>query len=120
MRQQIEAGATQLGLLAGSSYPRLSRAIVAIHDGPGQVWRNEDLAYIAGMSLNRFAEIFLAEVGEPPAAYLRRWKLTLARQDIGLVAVWFRSFDSVMCSKEDDAWAQSGRMNFARMRCGSR
>ena len=38
----------------------------------------------------------------------------------GLVAVWCRSFDSVMCSKGDEAWAQSGRMNFARMRCGSR
>ena len=38
----------------------------------------------------------------------------------GLVAVWCRSFDSVMCSKGDEPWAQSGRMNFARMRCGSR
>ena len=38
----------------------------------------------------------------------------------GLVAVWCRSFDSVMCSKGDELWAQSGRMNFARMRCGSR
>jgi len=39
---------------------------------------------------------------------------------VGLVAVWCRSFDSVMCSKGDELWAQSGRMNFARMRCGSR
>ena len=38
----------------------------------------------------------------------------------GLVTVWCRSFDSVMCSKGDEVWAQSGRMNFARMRCGSR
>lgn len=82
MRAQIEAGATQPGLLAGLSDPRLSRAIVAIHDRPGQVWRNEDLAQLAGMSLSRFAETFLAEVGEPPASYLRRWRLTLARQDI--------------------------------------
>lgn len=82
MRAQIEAGATQPGLLAGLSDPRLSRAIVAMHDRPGQAWRNQDLAEIAGMSLSRFAETFLAEVGEPPAAYLRRWRLTLARQDI--------------------------------------
>lgn len=39
---------------------------------------------------------------------------------IGLVAVWCRSFDSVMCSKGDEPCAQSGRMNFARMLCGSR
>jgi hypothetical protein len=38
----------------------------------------------------------------------------------GLVAVRCRSFDSVMCSKGDEPWAQSGRMNFAKMRCGSR
>ena len=38
----------------------------------------------------------------------------------GLVAVWCRSFDSVMCSKGDELWAQSGRMNFARMRYGLR
>ena len=82
MRAQIEAGATQTGLLAGLSDPRLSQAIVAMHDRPGKAWRNEDLANIAGMSLSRFAETFLAAVGEPPAAYLRRWRLTLAMQDI--------------------------------------
>ncbi|TMV05708.1 AraC family transcriptional regulator [Ruegeria sediminis] len=82
MRAQIEAGSTEPGLLAGLSDPRLSRAIVAMHDRPGQAWHNEDLAYVAGMSLSRFSEKFLAEVGEPPAAYLRRWRLTLARQDV--------------------------------------
>ncbi len=82
LRAQIEAGSTQPGLLAGLSDPRLARAIVSIHENPGKNWRNEDLAQIAGFSLSRFAEIFLAKVGEPPAAYLRRWRLTLARQDV--------------------------------------
>lgn len=82
MRTQIEAGSTKPGLLAGLSDQRLSRAIVAMHDRPGHAWRNADLAHVAGMSLSRFAERFLFEVGETPAAYLRRWRLTLARQDI--------------------------------------
>ena len=81
-RSLIEAGSTRPGLLAGLSDPRLSRAIVAIHDQPGNHWSNDDLAAIAGLSLSRFAEIFLTLVGEPPAAYLRRWRLTLARQDV--------------------------------------
>jgi len=81
-RSLIEAGSTEPGLLAGLSDPRLSRAIVAIHDQPGHHWSNEDLAVIAGLSLSRFAEIFMTLVGEPPAAYLRRWRLTLARQDV--------------------------------------
>lgn len=82
LRAQIEIGSTQPGLLAGLADPRLSRAIVAVHDRPGRNWRNEDLAQIAGLSLSRFAEMFLAQVGEPPATYLRRWRLTLARQDV--------------------------------------
>lgn len=82
MRAEIEAGSTEPGLLAGLSDRRLSRAIVAMHDRPGHAWRNDDLADLAGMSRSRFAETFLAEVGVPPAAYLRRWRLTLARQDM--------------------------------------
>ena len=82
LRALIEAGSTQSGLLAGLSDPRLSRAIVAIHDQPGHNWNNESLAAVAGLSLSRFAEVFLAIVGEPPAAYMRKWRLTLARQDV--------------------------------------
>lgn len=82
MRAEIEAGSTDPGLLAGLSDPRLSRAIVAMHDQPGYPWHNENLAQRAGMSLSRFAEAFLTEVGETPAAYLRRWRLILASQDL--------------------------------------
>ena len=82
LRRLIETGTTQTGLLAGLADPRISRAIVAIHDQPGKPWSNQDLAEIAGLSRSRFADMFLALVGETPAAYLRRWRLTLARQDV--------------------------------------
>lgn len=82
MRARIEAGSARPGLLAGLADPRLSRAIVAMHDRPGRDWRNDDLAELAGLSRSRFAEMFLAKVGEPPAAYLRHWRLALARQDV--------------------------------------
>lgn len=82
LRAQIEAGTTRVGLLAGLSDARISRAIVAMHAAPGRAWNNADLAQIAGLSLSRFAEQFGALVGEPPAAYLRRWRLILARQDV--------------------------------------
>ncbi|MEM5474053.1 AraC family transcriptional regulator [Hoeflea sp. AS60] len=82
LRAQIEAGSTEPGLLSGLSDVRLNRAIVAIHENPGRSWRNDDLAEIAGLSLSRFAETFVAVVGETPAAYLRRWRLLLARQDL--------------------------------------
>jgi len=82
LRSQIELGATEAGLLAGLADPRLSRAIVALHDHPGRLWSNGDLAAEAGLSLSRFSELFAAEVGETPMGYLRRWRLTLAHQDL--------------------------------------
>ncbi len=82
LRTQIEKGAATPGLVAGLSNPKISRAIVAMHEEPGQPWRNNDLADIAGMSLSRFADTFRATLGETPQGYLRRWRMTLARQDI--------------------------------------
>lgn len=82
MRQQIERGAAEPGVLAGLADPRLSRVISALHEDPGRVWTNADLAAVAGMSLSRFADAFRATVGETPQCYLRRWRMTLARQDM--------------------------------------
>ncbi len=82
MRQQIEIGAAEPGVLAGLADPRLSRAVVAIHEDPGRNWSNADLAIAAGMSLSRFADAFRAVLGETPQGYLRRWRMTLARQDM--------------------------------------
>ncbi|MEL7257588.1 MAG: AraC family transcriptional regulator, partial [Pseudomonadota bacterium] len=81
LRMTIERGSTDVGLLAGLADPRLSRAIVAMHDDPGRKWQGDDLARHAGLSQSRFSELFRSKVGEPPAAYLRRWRMVLARQD---------------------------------------
>ncbi|PRY26323.1 AraC family transcriptional regulator [Aliiruegeria haliotis] len=86
LRGQIEAGSVESGLLAGLSDARLSRSIVAIHDQPERLWTSDDLAREAGLSRSRFMELFQARVGETPAAYLRRWRLTLASQDLALGA----------------------------------
>lgn len=82
MRQQIERGAAEPGVLAGLADPRLSRVISAVHEDPGRAWSNADLATAAGMSLSRFADAFRTTVGETPQSYLRRWRMTLARQDM--------------------------------------
>lgn len=82
MRVQIENGQMEVGLFGGLNDPRLSRAIVAIHDDPSKKWKNDELAQIAGLSLSRFCELFTNVVQETPIGYLRRWRLILARQDI--------------------------------------
>ena len=70
------------GLLCGLSHPQISRALTAMHDAPGRRWLNADLAEIAGLSLSRFAELFVETVGVTPMSYLRLWRLSLARREI--------------------------------------
>lgn len=82
LRAQIERGTTEPGLIAGLANPKISRAIVAMHDKPGHAWRNDDLAEIAGMSLSRFCDVFRELVDLTPQSYLRHWRMTLARQDL--------------------------------------
>ena len=82
MRAQIEAGSIGSSLLAALADPRLSRAVVAIHDRPDHAWRLESLADEAGLSPSRFSDLFRWKVGQTPLAYLRRWRLILAKQDI--------------------------------------
>ncbi|MEM6587310.1 MAG: AraC family transcriptional regulator [Pseudomonadota bacterium] len=82
MRAQIETGGMRVGLLAALSDPRLSRAVVAIHDRPGHPWRLDQLAAEAGLSVSRFSHIFRTRVGQTPLSYLRHWRLVLAKQDI--------------------------------------
>lgn len=82
LRIMIKEGAASTGLLGGLADPRISRALTALHQAPGRGWQNADLAEIAGLSPSRFAERFGETVGQPPAAYLRLWRLTLARRDL--------------------------------------
>jgi len=64
-----------IGALADA---RVSRAVAQIHRDPARNWSVEGLASVAGMSRSRFAELFLATVGEPPLRYLHRWRLAMA------------------------------------------
>lgn len=82
LRTQIERGTTEPGLIAGLADPKISRAIVAMHDEPGRDWRNDDLAAMAGMSLSRFCDVFRSLLGETPQGYLRGWRMRLVYQDL--------------------------------------
>lgn len=82
LRYLIERGQSATGLLGGLADPRLSKAIVSIHQAPGKAWNNDQLAAEAGLSLSRFTELFHQRVGQTPQAYLRRWRMILARQDL--------------------------------------
>lgn len=60
--------------------PALARALALLHGAPAHPWSVEDLARRAGLSRSVFYDRFTERVGEPPAAYLLRWRMTVARQ----------------------------------------
>ncbi len=82
LRKQLSVGTTDPGLLGGLADHRLSPAIVAMHERPGEPWRIEQLAEIAGLSTSRFADRFTDKVGQTPMSYLRRWRMVLAHRDV--------------------------------------
>lgn len=53
-------------------------ALTAMHDDPAASWTVESLAARAGLSRAAFARRFATLVGEPPMAYLTRWRMTTA------------------------------------------
>jgi AraC-like DNA-binding protein len=80
LRQLMEQGQTQVGMLNGLAHPRLRLAIVAMHDEPQKEWSLEDLAEVCGMSRSAFANAFREAVGTTPGAYLQRWRVGLAQK----------------------------------------
>lgn len=72
-------GAAKVGWLGALSDPRIGRALRAVHNDIAQPWTVALLAGVAGMSRAAFSAEFARRVGQPPLAYLRAWRLTLAR-----------------------------------------
>ncbi|QAY78402.1 AraC family transcriptional regulator [Sphingosinicella sp. BN140058] len=79
--------------LAALRDARLGRALAAMHRDPARPWTTSALAKTAGLSRSAFAESFAAALGQPPARYLARLRMTLAsrllreqRMSIGRVA----------------------------------
>lgn len=70
------------GLLQGLADARLAPLLLALHEQPGAAWTLEAMAARAGQSRSSFAAHFKACLGEPPLAYLTRWRLLLAQQGL--------------------------------------
>ncbi|MBI1355097.1 MAG: helix-turn-helix domain-containing protein [Acidobacteria bacterium] len=58
--------------------PWLSKALARMHAEPAEAWTVQGLAREAGLSRAAFARRFSEQVGEPPLAYLTRWRMGLA------------------------------------------
>lgn len=80
LRHLMDADQVRGGMLAGLSHPKLRKALVAMHEQPGQNWSLEDLANISGMSRSVFAGAFRSAVGCTPGVYLQGWRIKIAQR----------------------------------------
>ncbi len=72
----------QKGWLAGARDPVIGEALALLHKDPAHPWTVAALARRVGVSRTRFAERFRHFLGEPPMAYLARWRLKLAAETL--------------------------------------
>jgi len=70
----------QKGWLAGARDPVVGETLALMHKNPAHPWTIANLAHQVGVSRTRFAERFRHFLGEPPMAYLARWRLKLAAE----------------------------------------
>ncbi|HEU4487592.1 MAG TPA: AraC family transcriptional regulator [Povalibacter sp.] len=75
LRDQPDGSAGWLGALRD---PQIRKALTLIHESPQAPWTVESLARQAAMSRAAFAKRFMDLVGQPPLAYVTRWRMDLA------------------------------------------
>ena len=78
--QQLPRGGT--GWLAGLNDRYVGRALALVHGRPSEDWSVEKLARQVGLSRSTLAERFSEVMGEPVIAFLTRWRLQLAAEEL--------------------------------------
>lgn len=79
-RYIAELPARRTGWLAGARDPELGKALALMHSRTADPWTIATLAKEAGLSRSVLAQRFREYLGEPPVAYLTRWRLQMAAQ----------------------------------------
>jgi AraC-like DNA-binding protein len=75
-----QPGASARSWFGGLQDPAVGPAVRAIHDDPARAWTVATLARLSGLSRAPFARRFRQAVGEPPLAYVARWRMTVAAE----------------------------------------
>ena len=70
------------GLVQALSDPRLSRAVVAIHERPGHAWNLDALAARAGMSRTAFTAAFRRCMGCSAGDYIAGYRVLSAKREL--------------------------------------
>jgi AraC-like DNA-binding protein len=76
-RYQRDLPPGETGWLAGARDPGVGKALMLIHHRQDHPWTIQELAREVGVSRTVLSERFRHFLGEPPMAYLTRWRLQL-------------------------------------------
>jgi len=74
----LSVPAEQAGWIGALRDQQIGRALAFMHGEPQIPWSAEELATKVGMSRASFFSRFCSLVGEPPARYLTRWRMSTA------------------------------------------
>lgn len=90
LRRSLRELPAESGWLAGLRDPLVGRALTVLHAGLTESWTLQRLAERVSSSRSTLADRFTRLVGEPPMAYLTRWRLHVAaaRLDAGDAKVY--------------------------------
>ena len=70
------------GWLAGLNDRYVGRALALVHGRPSEPWTVERLGRLVGLSRSSLADRFSEVMGEPIFAFLTRWRLQLAAENL--------------------------------------
>jgi AraC-like DNA-binding protein len=91
---------------------QVGAALARIHHAPEEPWTNASLAVSVGMSRSRFAARFSTLVGEPPLAYLTRWRMETAAALLGEPGVRLAEVAARVGYESDAAFSKAFRRQF--------
>jgi AraC-like DNA-binding protein len=77
---ETQTPAEQPSWLTALGDPLIGGVLARLHDRPAERWTLQLLARAAHVSRATLARRFVETVGEPPLAYLARWRMQLAAQ----------------------------------------
>jgi len=82
VRNAVQEGRTQAGLLAGLGHPQLRKALEALHSDPARPWALDEMAASSGLSRSGFALQFKQTVGMTPGEHLARFRIATAQEQL--------------------------------------
>jgi AraC-like DNA-binding protein len=102
----------QTGWLAGARDAEVGRVLALMHQQPSASWTIATLAREVGISRAVLAERFRQYLGEPPLAYLTRWRLQLGARMLSSTSVSVAQIASKVGYNSEPAFNRAFKRSF--------